>query len=82
MVIFDFNKKYDGLIEIDLLNKLQAILNLKQVNFKVQLDKSKFLQTAVKYLRHVIPPLRLKPNPNKISAIQNYPIPFKTLQKS
>lgn len=48
---------------------------LKEVNFKVQLDKTEFLRKEVAYLGHVVTPEGVKPNPNKIEAISNYPIP-------
>jgi transposase InsO family protein len=48
---------------------------LKQTNFKIQLDKSEFLRKEVNYLGHVITPNGVKPNPDKIHAVKNYPIP-------
>lgn len=48
---------------------------LKEVNLKLQLDKSEFLSKKVAFLGHIITPEGIKPNPTKIEAIQKYPIP-------
>lgn len=60
----------------------EHIANLKSVfkkfreyNLKVQLDKSEFLRKEVEFLGHVITADGIKPNPKKIIAIQNFPIP-------
>lgn len=65
----------------------EHILNLKNVfdrlrkfNLKVQLDKCEFLKKEVHYLGHVITPFGIKPNPDKIQAILDYPIPRTTKQ--
>ena len=49
--------------------------SLKEAKFKIQLDKSEFLKTEVAYLGHIITPQGIKPNPEKIKAIQNFPVP-------
>ncbi|KXZ75732.1 Retrovirus-related Pol polyprotein from transposon 17.6-like Protein [Tribolium castaneum] len=41
---------------------------LRNANFKIQLDKSEFLRKEVAYLRHIITPEGVKPNPEKIKA--------------
>lgn len=48
---------------------------LRECKFKIQLDKSEFLRKDVEFLGHVITPQGIKPNPKKIHAIQNFPIP-------
>lgn len=48
---------------------------LRDVNLKVQPDKSEFLSKEVAFLGHIITPQGIKPNPSKIEAIQRYPIP-------
>lgn len=53
---------------------------LKEFNLKVQLDKSEFLKRETAYLGHIITPDGIKPNPDKIKAIKNYPIPKSTKQ--
>lgn len=61
-----------------LLHIRQIFSRLKEVNLKVQLDKSEFLCKEVAFLGHVITPEGIKPNPSKIEAIQKYPIPKTT----
>lgn len=53
---------------------------LRDSNFKIQMDKSEFLKRETPYLGHIITPDGIKPNPDKISAILNYPIPRTTKQ--
>lgn len=48
---------------------------LRQSNFKVQLDKSEFLHKEVAYLGHKITCEGVKPNPEKIESVKNFPIP-------
>lgn len=67
-------------------NKIEHIENLKKVfallegaNLKVNLEKSKFLKTSVEFLGHTVSQDGIKPDPGKISAIQNIPAP-KTLK--
>lgn len=52
----------------------QVFERLRSSNLKVQLHKIEFLQKSVQYLGHVLPSDGVKPNPEKISAIQNFPI--------
>lgn len=56
-------------------NLRQVFLKLRDSKLKIQLDKSEFLRQNVEFLGHVITPQGIKPNPNKIRAIQNFPIP-------
>lgn len=44
----------------------------------MQLDKSEFLRKEVAFLGHVITPNGIKPNPSKIKAVQDYPLPKST----
>lgn len=53
---------------------------LKEVNLKIQLDKSEFLCKEVAFLGHVITPEGIKPNPSKIEAVLKYPVP-KTIKE-
>lgn len=48
---------------------------LRTTNFKIQLDKSEFLKPEVKYLGHIITEKGISPNPDKIKAVLEYPIP-------
>lgn len=49
----------------------QFLDKLKQADFKVRLDKTKFLKKEVAYVGRTAPD-RIGPNPLKIFAIQNY----------
>lgn len=51
---------------------------LREANFKIQLDKSEFLKHETAYLGHIITPDGIKPNPDKVHAIKNFPIPTST----
>lgn len=55
---------------------LRAIFErLRNSNLKIQMDKSEFLKHETPYLGHIITTDGVKPNPDKISAIVNYPVP-------
>lgn len=56
-------------------NLEKVFLRLRESNFKIQMDKSEFLKLETAYLGHVIGREGIKPNPDKIKAIQNYPLP-------
>lgn len=61
------------------INTLKIVFNrLRQYNLKIQLDKTNFLKKETEFLGHIITPDGVKPNPDKIKAIQNYPIPKTT----
>ena len=47
---------------------------MRNSNFKIQLDKSEFLRKEVAYLGHIFTPEGVKPNPDKIRSIQNFPL--------
>lgn len=58
------------------LDSLRSVFNrLRKNNFKIQLDKTEFLRKEVQFLGHIITPDGVKPNPDKIAAIKNFPIP-------
>lgn len=58
------------------IDRLKLVFDrLRSSNFKVQMDKTEFLQKTVQFLGHVITPDGVKPNPDKITAIKNFPIP-------
>lgn len=58
-----------------LIHLRQIFQKLREHNLKVQLDKTEFLQKEVPFLGHIITPQGVRPNPNKISAIQKFPLP-------
>lgn len=53
----------------------KVLETLSQYNLKLQLDKCEFLCKEVAFLGHVVTPEGVKPNPEKIKAIRNWPIP-------
>lgn len=48
---------------------------LRKYNLKIQLDKSEFLCREVAFLGHIVTPEGVKPNPDKINVILNWPLP-------
>lgn len=56
-------------------NIRKVFSKLKQFNLKIQLDKSEFMRKEVAYLGHVVTEDGIKPNPLKIEAVKNFPIP-------
>lgn len=61
---------------IEHIQNLRKVFNaLKNANLKIQLDKSEFLQREVKFLGHIITEEGIRPNPDKIKAVRDYPIP-------
>lgn len=48
---------------------------LRQSNFKIQMDKCEFMKKEIAFLGHIITPEGIKPNPMKVDAIKNFPMP-------
>lgn len=48
---------------------------LREANFKIQSDKSRFSHREIAYLGHIVTPEGVQPNPDKIKAMKKYPIP-------
>ena len=48
---------------------------LEQANFKIQPEKCVFATDTVEYLGHVCTPSGIRPDPQKIKAIELYPVP-------
>lgn len=60
-------------------NKLREIFQrLRQYNLKLQPLKCEFLRKEVTYLGHLITDEGVKPEPNKIECVKNFPIPKNT----
>lgn len=66
---------YSTSLQEHIVNLQKVFQRLRESNLKIQMDKSEFLKLETAYLGHVISRDGIKPNPDKISAIQNYPIP-------
>lgn len=62
-------------LEEHIQNLKQVFAKLRETNLKIQLDKCEFLRKEVGFLGHIITPQGIKPNPQKIEAIQRFPIP-------
>jgi hypothetical protein len=58
-----------------IVNLEKVFKRLRESNFKIQMDKSEFLKLETAYLGHVISKDGIKPNPDKIIAIQKFPMP-------
>lgn len=56
-------------------NLTKVFQKLRSFNLKLQPDKCEFLRKEVGYLGHVITENGLKPDPNKIKSVQEFPIP-------
>lgn len=58
------------------MKDIQKILNtLKEANLRIQCDKSEFLRKEVEFLGHVVTTEGVKPNPTKVEAVKNWPLP-------
>lgn len=69
---------YSTSLQEHMVNLQTVFQRLRETNFKIQLDKSEFLKKEVQFLGHIITSDGVKPNPEKIRAITNYPIPKTT----
>lgn len=58
-----------------MINLEKVFKRLQESNFKIQMDKSEFLKLETAFLGHIISADGVKPNPDKIAAIQKYPLP-------
>lgn len=54
-------------------NKLAE--RLRKANLKLQPDKCEFLRKEVAYLGHIIGKNGVRPDPQKIHAVENFPVP-------
>lgn len=53
----------------------EVFKRLSDFNLKIQPDKCEFLRREVMYLGHLITETGVKPNPDKVKAVADYPIP-------
>lgn len=56
-------------------NLAKIFRTLEEHNLKIQLDKSEFLQKEVAFLGHIVTSEGVKPNPDKIRIIKEWPLP-------
>lgn len=66
---------YSTSLEEHLVTLKKVFERLRESRLKIQLDKTEFLCKEVGFLGHIVTPQGVKPNPNKIRAITEYPIP-------
>lgn len=62
-------------LEEHLKHLKSAFTKLKEHNLKIQLDKTEFFKRELLYLGHIISEKGVMPNPSKVEAIKNFPIP-------
>lgn len=63
------------------LENLDKVLKrLIEANLKIQPDKCEFLRKECEFLGHIVTSDGIKPNPNKIEKITNWPLPKTTSQ--
>ena len=55
----------------------QVFKRLKEDKMRLKPSKFQFVQPKVEYLGHVVSSEGIKPNPAKIRAVQQFPIPTK-----
>ena len=58
-----------------LLHLEQVFKRLREANVRLKPSKCHFVQPEVEYLGHVVSSEGLKPNPAKIRAVQDFPVP-------
>jgi len=66
---------YSTSLQEHLENLTSVFTRLQEANFKIQLNKSEFLQKQVSFLGHIVSSDGVRPNPDKIRAIKQFPIP-------
>jgi len=66
---------YSSSLEEHITRLREVFKRLRKSNLKLQLDKIEFLRKEMGFLGHVITSEGVKPNPAKIQAITEFPIP-------
>ena len=57
-------------------NNLKTLFErLRTTGLKLQPDKCEFIRPELEYLGHIISADGVKPNPSKIEAVKNFPVP-------
>ena len=63
------------------LQHLRRVLErLRSANLKLKPSKCHFIRQEVEYLGHIITPDGLKPNPGRVEAVQQFPVPESVTQ--
>ena len=66
---------YSTSLQEHLVNLKKIFNTLNKYDMKIQLDKSEFLRKEVAFLGHVVTQDGVKPNPEKIKVIKEWPLP-------
>ena len=62
--------------ELELLDRFHTVLDrLRDAGLKLKPSKCTLLQTEIQYLGHLITADGIKPLPDKLEAIRNFPVP-------
>jgi hypothetical protein len=63
-------------------NLTQLLQRTREINLKLNKDKVKLRLTSTTYMRHLLTAEGLKPDPKKVEAVQQMPLPTdaKTVQ--
>ena len=64
--------------EDHLLHVEKVFKRLKEANVRLKPSKCYFVQSQVEYLGHIVSAEGLRPNPNKIKAVKDFPVPNNT----
>ena len=80
MVYIDDLCIFSATFEEHLVHIEDVFTRLKAAKLKLHPKKCKFAVDKVHYLGHVLTPHGIQPNPEKVEAIENYPIPTKVKQ--
>lgn len=56
-------------------NLIDVFYRLREVNLRLNPQKCEFLKKEIVYLGHVVTPEGVKPDPGKVKALTNYPVP-------
>jgi len=77
LVYLDDIVVYGPSLEVHNKRLITVLLRLRDSNLKLQPDKCEFLRKEVIYLGHIITENGISPDPSKLEAVKNFPIPKK-----
>ena len=66
--------------DVHIIRLKNVFARLQQKNLKIKLSKCKFRLAAVKFLKHIVTADGIGVDPEKISAIQDWPLPQCVMQ--
>ena len=62
-------------VEDHLVHLEEVFRRLREANVKLNPKKCSFVKQEVEYLGHVVSPEGIKPNPDKICVVRDFPVP-------